>query len=219
MSFKNIIFDLDGTLIDSAPGIEFAAEKAIADVISYGSNINIRKFIGPPIREVFKNALYLNDEEILDKLTKVFRRAYDESGWQKTNIYPGVQETLSCLKQLNVSNFIVTNKPKLPTGKILKHLALQHFFLEVVTPDSQISSFKSKIKSLAYLCGKYHLQINESVYIGDSDEDRHVSESSGMQFLHAAYGYGKILSREGSFTGSVLNKITDLLEIVRKEDL
>jgi len=128
MSFKNIILNLDGTLIDSAPGIEFAAEKAIANIISYGSNINIRKFIGPPIREVFKNALYLNDEEILDKLTKVFRRAYDESGWQKTNIYPGVQETLSCLKQLNVSNFIVTQQAKTADRENIKALSFATLF-------------------------------------------------------------------------------------------
>ena len=118
----NLIFDLDGTLLDSFPGIAYSAQEAMAQVLPGRKAPDFRPFIGPPIREIYRRALGETDEGILRQLEQAYRASYDFEGWRQTRTYPDVTETLQRLIEQDFICFVLTNKPRLPTLKILENL-------------------------------------------------------------------------------------------------
>ena len=114
-----------------------------------------------------------------------------------TQLFPGVLETLQQFKSLGISLYMVTNKPRIPTGLILNCLGLSQFFLEVVCPDSRQPRFEGKGDSLHYLLDKYTLKNEQSAYVGDSQEDLFISDRYGITFIGVEYGYGSFRDLPG----------------------
>lgn len=192
MSVKHIFFDLDGTLVDSYPGIFFSFETAVKEVIPNRGIPDFVRFVGPPVREVFRLALAEDDPQILDSLEASFRKSYDLVGFKKTNLYPGVFESLEFLHKSRKICHILTNKPKNPTLKILEFLSLNPFFTEIFSPDSRQPSFVSKEE--AALEAKRFLQLNPSdaLVVGDSKDDASAAKVCGFNFAAVTYGYGRV---------------------------
>ena len=188
MPVKHIFFDLDGTLVDSYPGILFSFEAAMKEVLPNREPPNFVHFVGPPVREVFRLALTENDPKILDFLEVSFRKSYDLLGFTKTNLYPGVFDSLAFLHQSGKICHILTNKPKKPTLKILNCLSLLPFFTEIFTPDSRQPSFVSKEE--AALEAKCFLQLNptDALVVGDSRDDASAAKVCGFNFAAVTYG-------------------------------
>ena len=192
MPVKHIFFDLDGTLVDSYPGILFSFETAMKEVIPNRGIPDFVRFVGPPVREVFRLALGENDPKILESLEVSFRKSYDLVGFKKTNLYPGVFESLEFLHKSGKICHILTNKPKNPTLKILNCLSLMPFFTEIFTPDSRQPSFASKEE--AALEAKRSLQLNptDALVVGDSKDDASAAKVCGFNFAAVTYGYGRV---------------------------
>ena len=192
MPVKHIFFDLDGTLVDSYPGILFSFETAMKEVIPDRGIPDFVRFVGPPVREVFRLALAENDPKILESLEVSFRKSYDAVGFKKTNLYPGVFESVEFLHKSGKICHILTNKPKNPTLKILECLSLNPFFTEIFTPDSRQPSFVSKEE--AALEAKRFLQLNPSdaLVVGDSKDDASAAKVCGFNFAAVTYGYGRV---------------------------
>ena len=105
------IFDLDGTLIDSLPGIEFSLKAAFDACGIRGTTHDLRSLIGPPIRTILARAGNVTDERKLVDLEKAFRKSYDEEGWKMTACYPEVPPVLLAMQNEGIRLFVVTNKP------------------------------------------------------------------------------------------------------------
>ena len=189
-SVSNVIFDLDGTLVDSAPGIEFAAQTAWADVVPDRSCPPMRPLMGPPIREMFRRALPIARPKILDALEKGFRQAYDTVGWKKTLSFPHVRETLTALTEQGVRCFGVTNKPASPTQQILAHCGLDWFFDVFLSPDSRQPAFTSKVAATQTLLNEWRIEPAHACFIGDTVDDARAARSCGIAFLAHSGGYG-----------------------------
>jgi phosphoglycolate phosphatase len=215
---ENVIFDLDGTLVDSLPGIEYASRCTVDSICPNRVSFELRPFIGPPIRDIFRRIFPDIEGNELDALVKEFRKAYDNGGWQKTVLFDGVKDTLIKLENLNIRNYLVTSKPKLPTEKILDLLKIRNHFVDVVCPDSVPPAFTSKSDAISYLIGKHGLDNEKTLSIGDTNEDQVAALNCGIRFAAASYGYGNY-ELDSAFIGLKLNSIGDLLEIVRKENL
>ena len=192
MPVKHIFFDLDGTLVDSYPGILFSFETAMKEVIPDRGIPDFVRFVGPPVREVFRLALAENDPKILESLEVSFRKSYDAVGFKKTNLYPGVFESVEFLHKSGKICHILTNKPKNPTLKILNCLSLLPFFTEIFTPDARQPSFVSKEE--AALEAKCFLQLNptDALVVGDSKDDASAAKVCGFNFAAVTYGYGRV---------------------------
>lgn len=130
----------------------------------------------------------------------------------------GVKDTLIKLENLNIRNYLVTSKPKLPAEKILDLLNIRDHFADVVCPDSATPAFPSKSIAMACLIAKHGLDCEKILSVGDTNEDKAAAITCGIRFAAACYGYGHFEEDSASIDFK-MNTIPDLLEIVRKENL
>ena len=119
---------------------------------------------------------------------------YDNEGWRHTILFEGVADTLSLLRSYGLRLFIVTNKPRIPTGLVLDQFGLRSFFHETLTRDGHSPAFRSKAEMLATLIEQYRLEPHLSLMVGDTIEDQEAAHANRLQFLYVTYGYGAVES-------------------------
>lgn len=214
----NLIFDLDGTLLDSFPGIAYSAQEAMAQVLPGRKAPDFRPFIGPPIREIYRRALGETDEGILRQLEQAYRASYDFEGWRQTRTYPDVTETLQRLIEQDFICFVLTNKPRLPTLKILENLKLDCYFKAVMTPDMRTPCFTSKSEAAHGLCREFKLRAGETLLVGDSPDDAAAAADCGFAFAGVAFGYGNVHKSKNLTINFLLNNFRDLATILKTQN-
>jgi len=212
-----LIFDLDGTLVDSLPGIESAAQTAWGIVQPDRPCPALRPLIGPPIREMFQRAWPDVPAETLQALERAFRKAYDSEGWQMTTAYPEVVETLASFNAAGLMCLGVTNKPQFATQRILEHCRLKPHFREFLSPDSTDPAFKSKAEAVAVLLTRYDLHPNHTLLVGDSLDDARAAQACDLQFAAFIGGYGQVEPQTGLPIDLRFECFTDLLHFVEVE--
>jgi len=218
MRIENIIFDLDGTLVDSLPGIEYAVQKAINSVLTVSMSVGLRPLIGPPICHIFRKIFPNIEEQKLDMLVREFRKNYDSIGWQKTVLFDGVKDILGQLKNAGINRFLVTSKPKIPTWNILNQLQLNEYFLDIISPDVINPPFLSKAEGVAYLINVLRLDVSKTLMIGDTQEDAKAAKACGIQFVAVRYGYGSFQDDLMNNIKYKINNISELWTIISEED-
>ena len=203
---NTFVFDLDGTLIDSTPGIKAALEAAFQAIGQAMPEVDLRTMIGPPIGIIARRVNpSLTDADIVT-IERVYRRVYDQEAWRATELFAGVAQTLRALYQAGHRLFVVTNKPMLPTTRILEHFELLPLFVQIVTRDSASPPFLTKTAMVADLMNRNHLSHDSTVMVGDTTEDGQAAEANHLEFIFMTYGYGQHAS-----AGRTLNHFSDLL--------
>ncbi len=189
---KALVFDLDGTLVDSTPGIALALEEAFRVAGRTMPSVDLRRIIGPPITVMARRIEpSLSDTEVAT-IEQSYRAVYDSRGWRNTLAYPAVADTLRHLYRQGLHLFIVTNKPLVPTSNILDHLGFKRFFIETLTRDSRTPHYANKAEMLAELLSRQKLNPNATLMIGDTNEDQESAHANGLGFIYATYGYGSL---------------------------
>src|ERR1041385_7217811 len=135
-SVRNYFFDLDGTLVDSAPGIALSVRAALAALRFPPPREEVRGLIGPPIRSILSRLAGPLDPAQLDALERAFRDSYDSAGWRQAGCYEGVPQMLRSLREAGKSLFLVTNKPIRAATRILEMQGIRTCFTEVLARDS-----------------------------------------------------------------------------------
>jgi phosphoglycolate phosphatase len=217
--FPFILFDLDGTLVDSLPGISYSFREALSEVFPGCLAPEITHLIGPHIREIFLQAV---DWEItsseLDALEVAYRRSYDNDGCFRTKAYPEVIMTLVELVRHGVECSIVTNKPLVPTKAILSHLELERFFVEIVTRDSRTPHFASKTEAVHYFAQRQSYRSEQTLFVGDSRDDALAAHAAGYRFAAADYGFGLVSRHLPDLIDFHLADFASLLQVVSSCD-
>jgi len=190
LKYKNILFDLDGTLIDSAPGIVDSFQKAYRFIYNQECQQSITSLIGPPIDQVLEKVNGETKIETINLFVEEFKTNYDQFGYKKSILYNGVEDVLSFLKINKLNVFIVTNKRSKPTKLILEHLSINQYFSEVVCPDTFKVKFKNKTELITDLIQRRSLIKSESLMIGDTIHDGEAANLNQLDFALAEYGYG-----------------------------
>tara|TARA_B100000886_G_scaffold340345_1_gene309341 strand:+ start:6013 stop:6639 length:627 start_codon:yes stop_codon:yes gene_type:complete len=186
----NLIFDLDGTLFDSAPEILVCLKKALQlNNIDINDNLN-KSIIGPPLKETLKNLVQKEDTVKIDKIIENFIELYDSDYCYKTKLYKGVQETLKILeKKKNL--ILITNKRIVPTEKMLKNSKIIELFDNYFSVDPNDQSKKDKSTLISKTIKDYKIDPQNTAYIGDTMGDFIASKKNNIKFIFAGWGYGK----------------------------
>jgi len=186
----DILFDLDGTLIDSSPGIlaSFArvlAAHGLAPAVPLEASL-----IGPPLAVTLAQVSGVANEVLLARLVEAFKADYDSEGYRSTEVFPGVAEGLAQLAAAGHRLYIVTNKRMVPTRRILEAVGLAQFFAGIHTRDETEPPAPSKAAVTKRILARYGIDPAQALFVGDSDEDAAAARENGLRFIHAAYGYG-----------------------------
>jgi phosphoglycolate phosphatase len=212
--YTAFVFDLDGTLVDSRPAIEKAAQIAIEQVVPACRGRIVTPMIGPPIRQMFKTVMGEIDDPTLDRLVAVFRQAYNSGICRESPAYPGVPELLAQIAAHGATSFVLTNKPKVPTILLLQHLGVWHQIRETVNPDSSQDPFTSKTQALAALMQRHNLQQTHTLMVGDSADDAEAAHACKIAFAAAAYGYGRWDKQLMGNDYTIINSPNELLALL-----
>ena len=126
--FDNVLFDMDGTLLDSGPGITKSVRQALASVGIAEDNVkNLERFTGPPLSTSFREFYGLQGEQILRAVTS-FRARYETVGIFESALYPGIEETLRACKEAGVRLAVASSKPEVFVKQILEHFQIAQYF-------------------------------------------------------------------------------------------
>ena len=186
---EHIIFDLDGTLIDSAPSILESFVYAFSTLGIEPSKAITPDVVGPPLMPTLADLAGQDDPVLLQQLAEKFKAHYDTEGYKKATVYPGVQVLLNQLKQTDTMLYIATNKRDFPTQKIMKHLNWTPYFKRVFALDTYTPPLASKPVMVARILKDYQINPTQAIYIGDRYEDGLAADHNQMAFAMATWGY------------------------------
>ncbi|MEK7665098.1 MAG: HAD hydrolase-like protein [Patescibacteria group bacterium] len=187
---KNIIFDFDGTLVDSSPGIvktfgQIAKELTTNEITEQ----QITQLIGLPLAKFLSILLNTDDHEIINKGSVLFREYYSKDGINHNVVYPGIEEMLISLKNLSCRLFIVSNRIELFLKKILKQHGLEKYFVFVRGTDGTDAQSK-KADYVKDIIAKYQLNKEETIIVGDTDGDIAAGKENSIYSVGITWGYG-----------------------------
>lgn len=209
-----MLFDLDGTLLDSLPGIEFSIRAAFEACKLPMQRHDLRDTIGPPIRDILLRVAGDGvDQGQLDALEAAFRISYDAHGWQRTVCFPGGAEVVRTAQGRGHRLFVVSNKPRAVSLRILQEIGILSCFERVVTRDSRVPPYPDKAAMIAALLNDCPLSPGNCLFIGDTMEDATAAISTGVPFAFVTHGYGNVRELESLHQSRRLNDLTQLLAV------
>jgi phosphoglycolate phosphatase len=186
----HLIFDLDGTLIDSAPAI-LEGFGAVLGRAGLTPTVPLSKtLIGPPLLETLSRITASSDPEFLRTLANAFKAYYDDEGLLLTEPYREIDATLRHLKAQGLRLHLATNKRWRPTERILKLLGWDLIFDSAYAQDKASTPYVGKATMLRSQIAEQGIEPQSSVYIGDTAEDGFAAEANGLFFAAVDWGYG-----------------------------
>ncbi len=183
-----LIFDLDGTLTDSKPGILGCLRKAIdAYHLDYPGPLD--HFVGPPVEEWAVELMPDRSDAARDALARDYRACYDREGWSNNSVFPGVRELLVQLRQQGFPLYVCTSKQQHFAKRILDLFGLSGLFMAIYGDKAEYKSH-SKVDLLANLLRECSLEKDAVWMIGDRIHDIQAAQANGIPCLAAGWGYG-----------------------------
>lgn len=199
MNFTNkelILFDLDGTLIDSVPDLALSVNHALSTLnLPTYTEDKIRTWIGNGALSLVQRALSNSmtvkddlDDTLSKKALDIFFEFYKKNLSVSTTLYPNVKEGLAYLHEKDYILAIVTNKPYRFVEPILKSLEVNEYFSYIVGADS-LAEKKPSPLPLIHVCDYFDIEIKSSIMIGDSKNDIQAANNANMESIAVTYGY------------------------------
>ncbi len=188
-NYKLIIFDFDGTIVDSSPGIYNTANWSVKQLgLKEETNTNqLRKFIGPPLKDCFKYTYNLDDKYI-DEACDIYRKRYFEKGQYDVKVFDGIEDVLLSLKEKGYILAIATMKYREIVFSMLKYLNLAKYFDYIDGTNIEGTKYKAEILNEIIL--HFNIDKKNSILIGDTYHDESAAIESEIDFLAVSYGFG-----------------------------
>jgi phosphoglycolate phosphatase len=198
--YTAVLFDLDGTIVDSAPGITASLAKTLADL---GEPIQtpaeLLRWVGPPILDSFRDLGGFDPEES-QRALDIYRVHYLAEGVFDATVYDGVDDVLRAISEARIPLSLATSKPETPAAIVLEHYGLAHYFDELTgASDDEKRSKKSDViaEALRRLAAN-GADLSRTIMIGDRIHDIEGASANGIPTIYVTWGYGSPAESAGA---------------------
>jgi phosphoglycolate phosphatase len=215
---KAVVFDLDGTLIHSAPDLHAALNRLMAMEERRSLEISeVIRMIGDGVPKLVERGYRATGElpgrAELDEMTRRFVADYENHATDLTTLFPNVAETLKVLTENQVPMGICTNKPQAASLKVLNHFGLSSFFQAVVGGDQLPGVRKPNPRHLMAALDILNVAPKDAVMIGDSPNDIDVAINAGVTSVAVSFGYRRVPVIEMGAT-HIIDDFADLIGVL-----
>ena len=184
-----ILFDLDGTIVDSKPGILASCSAALRSLGHQSDSLEVGKLIGPPLEEVMAELLrQLGDDRVAEAVL-AYRDHYGSAGFLETTVYPGIASALNQLLALKAPLYIATSTRTIFAEQILGHLGLVALFAGVYGSEPG-GVVDRKADLIADVMRRHELSADRCLMIGDRRQDVEGARANGVPTVGVLWGYG-----------------------------
>ncbi|MGO3127567.1 MAG: phosphoglycolate phosphatase [Luteimonas sp.] len=209
-----VLFDLDGTLVDSASDIAAAVNRLLAELgHAQVDEATVRSWIGDGARQLITSALrHAGDTQTVDAVMPRFLRHYEDCLLLDPRLYPGVESTLQALQTAGVRMAVCTNKPAQFVPPLLAALGLDGYF-DAVLGAGDLPERKPHPLPLLHLAQGFGVDITQCLMVGDSAADAGAAIAAGAPLVLVGYGYRRDFDLQGCGARAVIERFDQLLEL------
>lgn len=183
--YRTILFDVDGTLIHSQPGIIHTMEYTFRTMGVDPAGINLNQYLGPPLRKSFSN--HFETPEKVEEAVELYRRRYAQVGQHECSLFPGCKEMLQELSRAGYTLCTATCKPVPVVTPILEELGIRPYF-NIVGGASVDQSVDNKTAVIRLVLDQLDRR-DGVLMVGDRRDDMEGAHNCGLPALGALYGY------------------------------
>ena len=214
-NFRTVLFDLDGTLTDSSASIlncvRYALEKMNMEI---PDETVLKKFLGPPLVDSFKNYFDFTDESAAEAVT-FYREYFSTKGLLENAVYNGITELLDHLKSLDKKLIVATSKPEPFTNRILEHFDLMKYF-DFAAGSKLDNTRCKKAEVISYALSSCNItDLSDVVMIGDREHDIIGANDIGIDSIGVLYGYGSLQELRAAGATHIAKNTDDILNIIK----
>ncbi len=212
--FTTVLFDLDGTIVDSAPGITASLAYTFEQLgLPVPSPTELVAYVGPPILDSFRDLAGFTPQQSQEAL-EIYRQHYFESGVFDATVYPGVEGVLKAIHGSSLALSLATSKPEYPAKIILEHFGLLKYF-DVITgaSDDEVRSSKADVVAEALERLKaFGADLSRPVLVGDRSHDVEGAAMHRVPTIFVRWGYGSPAEEVGTI--GVADTAAELLDLL-----
>lgn len=209
---RTILFDLDGTLTDSAEGVINCAQLALKHFgLPVPSQEDMRFMVGPPLRDSFLK-LGVAEQDV-ETAVEIFRSRYVPIGMFENTPYPGISAMLAALKDAGHELYIATSKPEGMATEILNKFQLSGYF-DKIYGASLDGSRDTKDTVIAYLLQELGPREN-IIMVGDTSYDVLGAAEHGINTIGVSWGYGEVEDMKAAGALAIVDSPAELLKKLR----
>lgn len=209
-----ILLDLDGTVVDSKPGILASYGVALRALGHRPDGLDIEGLIGPPLEESLTQMLGRFGDDRVTEAALAYREHYGTAGYLETTVYPGLAAALDRLLALQAKLYIATSKRRVFAEKILRHLGLIDRFAGVYGSEPG-GALDRKGDLIADLLRRQGLSADGCLMVGDRRQDAEGARANGIPTVGVLWGYGDRTELEAAGVAHLVAHPRDLLPVAR----
>lgn len=208
-----VLFDLDGTLVNPAPGIIGSVQYALKSLgRAAPCHQDLLWVIGPPLRVSF--AKLLGEQGEVERAVELYRAAYNNGGLFRAEPYDGIFDALTSLKGAGYRLFVCTSKPLPFARRVINHFGFAEYFEDLYGPDLD-GRFDEKGELITHILASRNLSADGGCMIGDRANDTLAAQQNGMSSIGVTWGYGGHRELQENGATILCENISDLPERVR----
>ncbi|MBS0408637.1 MAG: HAD hydrolase-like protein [Proteobacteria bacterium] len=209
----SILLDLDGTIVDSQPGIALSCEAALTALGHRPEELDVAALIGPPLEEVLVTVLARFGDDRLDEAVRAYRDHYGRVGLLETTAYPGMAAALDGLRATGARLFVATSKRRVFAERILEHLGLIDRF-DGVHGSEPGGALDHKAALIAEVLRREGLAAARCLMVGDRRHDAEGARANGVAAVGVLWGYGDRTELEAAGVSRLAARPDELVAVV-----